>query len=340
MDAVTSAVIMLAGIAAIPVTGKIVLNHLSRTKKRRQEKKKQKEKYRMLHDKDYQEKINKKRKLVSDLDKKSNLTFKNAKTGRRVDIAVESKEIEGISTANLDSLMSETIFKGTLRCKCTDGVVRAETIYIYQPKLQTLKGTVIGPRLKDGALNDRTAYAVKLPDGEVVSTYIPRRELISGLNYDFVRGTNTHQNPDIQRYFDIEIPKDEKGNLIPVNLNDPNELKQLKEYVVKHSKHRGGPEGYFGNIYGEALEAAHKFDNERAEPYDITLITGETAKPEVVEKEKEKEQKTDYGYDYYDRYNYHRPSWMGERGTDYAQNVDLADHVFGPDHSGGPRRRH
>lgn len=327
MDSVLYGTLIIAGFVAAPVVAKTVAMGVMKYIEHRKKKKIIKEKRRMLTDKNYRERMLKQKKLSSALDNKNTITFRNGKTGRSVGITVKQ-----------DNKGDQLILKGTLRCKCSDGVIRSETIYLYQPKITTLKGVQVGPlTTKDGHLRDTSVYAVKLPDtGEIATAYVPKREVVSGLNYDLVRGSKNFQEPRLSSYIDIEIPKDAQGNYIPVDLTNPTEAQEFKKYVERHKKHAHGADGYFGNIYGEAERSAAK-GPELADAMDIKDLTGTTAKTEVVEKVKPKEEKTDYGYDYYDRFNYHRPAWMGEHGTDYAYNLDLADHVFGPDHPGpGP----
>lgn len=336
MDAVTQAVIIIGCIAATPAVLRTAARLTMKFINHRKKEKKRKERYRMSHDKEYQKRMLKKRGFVKDLENKNSMRFTNPKTGLSKEIAVEYANDLGIT--------DQVVLRGTLRCKCTDGVVRAETVYLLQPTFKTLaSGAIIKPAMtKSGHITKGNPYRVNI-GGETYETYAPRRELASGINFDFVRGSKFHQDPSIKNYFDIELETDQNGNYIPVDLTNPEELKRIKEYIDKKKSYKVGPEGYFLNIYDEALEAREKF-NVRAEPFDITQITGEPAKTESKDdKSQERVEKTDYGYDYYDRYNYHRPGWMGERGSDYAYNFDMSDHVLGGDghyqHNGGPGRR-
>ena len=163
----------------------------------------------------------KKQKLQQAISKKNNVTFKSPTTGRTLDVPLETDYARG------ELKEQEIIIKGTIRCKCSDGIIRGETIYLYQPILRTSKGKRVGPIITNGALNADAPYQANY-DGDQFVAHIPKREVVSQLNFDFIRGSKNHQNPEIRGYMDIEVPKDENGNYIPVDFTDPKELQEFK----------------------------------------------------------------------------------------------------------------
>ena len=247
MDSVIYSAIFLAVVVAGPAAFKLSMlgvaklaGFLSRRLQRSRKK-------RMLTDKKFQKQQLKSKGLEDNLGKKVGIRFFNQKTNtsQKMNVVMDKG-------CNIDD---DVILKGMLTVRRPDNTYIKETIYLFQPELFNGNGQKLGPvRNKDGTLSDNDPYFAKTPNGEVVRGYALKREVTSGMTFDFVKGSAHSQIPGLEKYISIDIPRDEKGNYIPMDVNDPKELKAFKEYIENRQKIQSIP-NYLHFLIDTAQEA-------------------------------------------------------------------------------------
>lgn len=170
-----------------------------------------------------------------------------------------TKDINIREISNFD-IEQDKIFHGRVKVKTASKGVMDDHIYLFQPRVYSQSGTLLGPKFMDnGSLSDRHTYLAR--DGktkELMTSYLPKREVLSGIQYDFVN-TSTHANKDeLADFIEVIIPQDEHGNYIPVDMNDPDERRKFDEYVEFFHKSNIDPTNYFLKrikYAGEAYQA-------------------------------------------------------------------------------------
>ena len=320
MDSVTYGALMMAAFVAAPAVIKSVKDVASKLRKKRKKKKIIKERKRMNSDPEYQEQKLKKQGFAKAVDLGNVITMKSARTGRTLPVPLNYAE------ANPALGEQEVLLKGTLRCMCSDGIIRGETIYLIQPILKTNKGKVVGPVIENGTVDKNAPYIANY-DGDQFFTYVPKIEAVSRMAYDFVRGDDYIQNKQVLGYLDIELEADANGRYIPVDLSNPQEKAEYDAYVAKRTQQDAI--NYYASIYAEALHTVQS--SKRSEPFDISKVTGKTADQAVVAKEKPQEKKVEYDFSYYNQFNPNQPAVFARPGTDVTRNFDITDHIFGDD---------
>ena len=164
----------------------------------------------------------------------------------------------------------DKVYRGQLIYYTKEGVENYGDIYLFQPRLlyKTHSGTVtIVPNDIKGTLKKGEEYKYRNRDSQdpqdVFVGYTPKREILSRNRFDFVKGEYRHcidaESDDAQKVVDledqelrqliiIEMDRDPAGNLIPVNLQDPQERARLEAYKEAHLK-----KDPTGTQYGNAL---------------------------------------------------------------------------------------
>lgn len=170
--------------------------------------------------------------------------FKGIKSGKKSKLVIKEDTSFDIK--------KDVVIKGKLTRKQGSETV-TETIYLFQPRVSTKGAKSIGPKVSDGALNDKFTYLCKTGDSEEILTgYVPKREVLTGIQFDFdskgihpesercefsfagleeiKKGSSIAKMSD---YIDIEFERDEKGNIKTVDLTNKNELTEFSNYIKK-----------------------------------------------------------------------------------------------------------
>ena len=334
MDSVLYATLMIAGVIAVPSVLGSIAYAIKQGAKTRKAKKNLKRINKQNNDPKYKKQVAKERELERKMTSKTSLTFRSKKTKTTSDVVVNRVEDTAV--------INQVVIKGVMKCQCPDGVVRAETIYLMQPKYKTSDGAPVGPFLNgSGHLPAEAPYAVQdAQTGELLRADMPKVEAISGIPFDYVTGSKSFGDESLRTILSVDVPRDKKGNIVPVDFSDKKQLEDFKAYTARFSgKSFEDIAVYYTGVLEAAKETIKERKNRKIETYDVDHLFDDD-KDEKQTQTQVQVQQADNGYDFYDRYNYHRPGWMGEMGTDYSYNVDLADHVFGPDghHGHGPGR--
>lgn len=324
MDPVTVAAVLAVTVLCTPLItrGAAIAYHLITEGKKKKAKKmlvKKARKY--LKDKNYRHKVDKERALIQALNRSNNIKFTNASGTRSVNINVKT-------ITDFDE-SKEIILRGKLHFRLPNSQVVTQPIFLFQPRCETADGKKVGPILtKKGRLYDQNPYLVKMPDtGEIVRSYVPKREVVSGMNFDFVQGSANFQDESLKRFLYIELETDENGNYIPVDLNDPKQLVGFRKYL-QFCRTQENAAHYFSRIYETALYSSKVLAVKEAVAYRTqgAVETARESTPTGLEAQDP--------YAFYDRYNYNREPWLGAPGTVYDHNEDFVAHAMGL--QGGP----
>lgn len=184
---------------------------------------------------EYQEKLIHDRQIENALDKTKNMNFVNVKDSKDLFSMRLREEFQ----FDIDK---DIVLKGTLRCKDKVQNPVEMPIYLYQPRLfgsrpGTNEEVCIGPIKKsNGKLNKKYMYLVKKPGvaNQTYYGYVPKAEISTGDEYDFDKDNDFNSNYRIFDYINITFDYDANGDILPVNLNDPAERKQVLDYIAKY----------------------------------------------------------------------------------------------------------
>lgn len=281
MDSVTITVLLIAAVVAGPAALKLVAFALAKMANFAAKKLKKAERKRMLRDKEYQKQKLQSKGLKNDLGKKVGIRFFNSKkkSSQRLSVVMDKG-------CDIDD---DVILKGMLTVVNKDGKTLREPIYLFQPELFNSKGEKLGPVLnKEGKLPDDNPYFARMTNGDVGRGYALKREVASGMCFDFVKGSIHSQIPGLENFISIEIPRDKNGNYIPVDMNNTEELQAFKRYIETRQKMPSVP-NYLHNLIDMAEEAKATARTVYAEAGDVYSIDEEReAKEEAAREAKEK----------------------------------------------------
>ena len=274
-----------------------------RLKKAENKKKKQEE---LENSPEYQEELIRKRKFENAIDKTKTMSFLNTKNSEdKIDVRLREEFQFDID--------KDIVVKGTLRCNAGSKIEMP--IYLYQPRLfasNNGKEICIGPKLtKDGKLNNKYIYVAKKPgnDTNIFYGYVPKAEISTGSEYDFVKNNPFTSDRRILEFINITLDTDSKGNTLPLDLKNPETRKEVEEYIKKYQD---------TNIFYEYARQASKALADKEEKENLERIredaiyqdqisrvqkeekANETKKEETIDKEKEA-----YKQYYEDQYGYY-----------------------------------
>lgn len=224
MDSITYSVIFLAVVVGAPLALKLTGITIGKIAGFISKRLKVAKKRKMKNNKQYQKQQLKSKGLEDNLGKKVGVRFFNSKskTSQKMTVVMDKG-------CDIDQ---DIILKGMMTVRREDGTVIKEPIYLFQPELFNGKGQKLGPvKNKDGTLTDNNPYFAKMPNGEIGRGYALKREVTSGMCFDFVKGSEHAQIPGLENYLFIDIPRDKNGNYIPMDVNDPKELRAFKAYI-------------------------------------------------------------------------------------------------------------
>ncbi len=183
------------------------------------------------------------------------IQFINTKTNARKNISVNEQ-------CSFD-FEKDVLLRGVVRVRLKDGRIAEDDIYLFQPRVYGANGTAIGPKLnKTGALLDQNGYLVRVPGEDAIYRgYVPKREVMSGEIFDFVRDSvYADPNDPLKEFIDIEIPKDKDGNFIPVDKKDPAQIAAFKKYVTERKKYNIDQHSYLADLIDAAKDAKETYD--------------------------------------------------------------------------------
>lgn len=227
----------------------------TKSKKKDQKKKRIKEIKKFKRNKKYANKVIEQKKMartIKSLRTKDNIIAFYGRGSNTYDVKVNT-------ITDFDP-SKEIIIRGHLYYMQSNGRYREVPIYLFQPRYQTEDGKKVGPFLTQrGHLQERNPYIAKAPDtGEILRGYLPKREIISGMNFDFIAGSPNFEEPKLAQFLRIDAERDENGNYIPLDLNDPDQALGFRRYLAFHQTKEKAIE-YFSNIYSTALHSSKQY---------------------------------------------------------------------------------
>lgn len=278
-------------------------------------------------------------KIDQSLDRVQDLLFKNLCT----------KETEKIRVSEIGKYKHEedVLLKGRLHIVDAEGKRTVQDIYLFQPRLYVGQNK-IGPVLNSkGAMLDQYAYLCRREGSDdILAGYVPRREVFSGMRFDYVtngKHSFLERNPkykndskqdlqtmaSIEQFFYIDLPKDSEGNIIPVDLNNPEELRDFQNYAKAHlqnlEKNGVFPEEYFMQEYAKAQVALVKYINDYEPVYVPSISKMENNTQESIKVVSARKTEASIN-DYYKRFDYYLSPEFGERYNCYDGKNPSAHH--------------
>jgi len=255
MDPVTVVVIGVVTLAAAPFLGKLALYGAMQGIKKIKKTIKKKREYHQRHDKKYQARLKKTRDLQRSIEKRRTTSFRNTKTGE-----VKNVNINEINTFDMSK---DIILKGTVYIQNPNGGEPAkDTIYLFQPRVYGVNNVPIGPKTdKNGHLYDKNSYLLRTPgSNDIYSGYVPKREVLSGRQFDFVGDSANLQDNPLNGFINIEIEKDANGNFIPLDKNNAEAMREFNNYVRMRQQHNVDQDRYLDGLVAKAIEAKEVYD--------------------------------------------------------------------------------
>lgn len=248
MDPVTVFVLIVAGIIVVPKVLPIAALGLANLGIKIYDKIKEVRKNQRKKSKKYQ-KINEEKEAVyKSLIKDHNMEFTSIdkKTRRKFNVT---------EIVNFDE-KKDKLYHGKLVIKGQDGKVIEDDIYLFQPRVYA-NDVLLGPcYTKKGSLSDKFGYTAKIPGtNEYFTGYVPKREFMSGRQFDYVNSSIHNNSENIKQFINIVIPQDESGNYIPVDLSDKKELESLRQYVIARTEYGVDPDEYLDSRLKMAEES-------------------------------------------------------------------------------------
>lgn len=243
-------------------------------KKAENKKKKQEE---LENSPEYQEELIRKRKFENSIDKTKKLGFLNTKNSEdKFDVRLREEFQFDID--------KDIVVKGTLRCNAGSKIEMP--IYLYQPRLfasNNGKEICIGPKLtKDGKLNNKYIYVAKKPgnDTNIYYGYVPKAEISTGSEYDFVKNNPFTSDRRILEFINITLDTDSNGNTIPVDLKNPETRKEVEEYIKKYQD---------TNVFYEYARQASKALADKEEKENLERIREDARYQEQISRAQKEE---------------------------------------------------
>lgn len=283
--------------------------------------------------------------IKADMDKFHHISFTGIKTKKKAIVNVR----EDVSFNESE----DVLLKGRLHIVDVNGRRTVQDIYLFQPRVFSSEGVFLGPKLdKTGKLSDKYTYLCRQNGGEILNGYMPKREIFTGMRFDFIPDDSHNfidRNPNfadfssedrrqaeqLEQFINIDIPRDGNGQYIPVNLNDPKQKAEFEKYKKAHLGNKKTPKEYFRDQLNIAKAAFYKYLNEHRPDYAYapsrTTEQEESAEPIKVESSKKAEQSIN---DFYKRFDYYIQSPFGERYNDYNGEYG---YTSGPHHHHGRR---
>ena len=157
----------------------------------------------------------------------------------------------------------DKMYRGVLYYYQGNNWTQGEDIYLFQPRLLFKNGTsvvTIRPNDIKGYLERGQEYKYRnrgtQDPKDVYVGYTPKREVLTGNRFDFIKGEYRHcidaqtdsrqaevnaEDQELRQHIVIMVPKLPNGNLVPVNLQDPKEKEAFEAYKAKHLNLKDDP---------------------------------------------------------------------------------------------------
>ncbi len=297
MDPVTLVVIGVVGLALAPIAGKLAVYGVTKAFNKIRKSLKKRKEYRLRHNKQYQEKLKRTREAQRAIEKKRAVAFKNTKTGE-----IKNVNINEINTFDSNK---DIILKGKVIVQNPNGGAPAEDIiYLFQPRVFGMNNVPIGPKLdKNGHLYDSNAYLLRTPgDPDIYRGYVPRREVLSGRQFDYVSDSVNANLGKLKGFINIELQKDEKGNFIPLDKNNVQEMNEFKRYIQMQQSKSISQDEYLDSLLAKATESYEAYREAHKPRYAKPTEEVSVEEMQKVEKSRESQAKREAQKDaYYDR---------------------------------------
>lgn len=347
MDPILIVLLGITGVALAPKVIPTIASHIivnfGKMKKRRERKKEIQKEYRPT--KKQQAEKERERRVVTSKVKVDKYRFRSVSSKRETDLTLKE-----MSFYDPDK---DEILHGKLKITAPDGKVTLEDIYMYQPRVLSANNSLIGPKkTKNGNIASKNCYLCRAEGSdEILRGYIPKREILSNLCYDFdIQSPHRFADrfPDIknqtddyrtnasniEKFIQIEFDKDQEGNFIPVDLKKKSEAEKFRAYIQKHKTSKLQPREYFLDKIKLAEFSLEDYLEKTKPSYARANIRNQ--EQTILKVEDSKKPETENPYAWYDRFNYYLPSMLGDR----VQVGDTIEHgaPHGPHPGHGPRR--
>ncbi|MDE6292325.1 MAG: hypothetical protein K2L98_01445, partial [Bacilli bacterium] len=251
---------------------------------------------------------------------------------------------------NTFDMQNDVILKGKVYIQNPNGGEPAvDTIYLFQPRLYGVNNVQIGPKLdKNGHLYDKHSYLLRTPgSSDIYSGYVPRREVLTGRQFDYVSDSVNAQEDPLSNFIKIELEEDEKGNFIPLDKNNVAQMNEFKKYVELRQKHNIDQDRYLDGLLAKASEAREAYIKATKPQYAKPTNQQSREELQKVERARESREKREaQNRAYYDRIAHMNmvDSAMHNYGLDdHAQHIGVPGMGMpmgqmppGPPPSGGP----
>ena len=202
------------------------------------------------------------------------------------------------------------LYRGVLTCYLgQDKQPEVREIYLFQPRLLFRGATTtteIVPNDLKGQLIKGHEYQYRTNGStEIFTGYTPKREVLTGDRFDYVEGEYRSKidgiskddqkekeelDSDVRSIVVIDIPKDANGNLVPVNLQDPQEKAAFEAYKEKHVKQDPTMSQYSNALYqiirrAKAIVKGGYTRRTKGEDLDLTGVRKEPEKKSAPKKD-------------------------------------------------------
>lgn len=195
----------------------------------------------------------------------------------------------------------DKIYRGIMGQYLEDGTYQTlGEVYLFQPRLMyktkdpktnTEVKQELTPNDAKGVLDQKQTYLINIANGKgPFYGYTPKREVLTGMRLDYVQNENRYcidaetdqqqkeledREYNLRSIIEIIVPRDNNGNLIPVDLNNPEEAKAFAEYKARHQKSPEDTSFYFKlyNIVETAKEKVKRGFTRRIKGRDTDYST-------------------------------------------------------------------
>ncbi|MDE5630159.1 MAG: hypothetical protein K2I70_01015, partial [Bacilli bacterium] len=139
----------------------------------------------------------------------------------------------------------------------------------FQPRVYGVNNVSIGPKLdKNGHLYDKNSYLLRTPgDPDIYSGYVPKREILTGRQFDFVGDSANAKEHPLNGFINIVIEKDANGNFIPLDKNNKEEMRKFNNYIKMRREHNIDQDRYLDGLLAKASEAKEVYDENNKPRY-------------------------------------------------------------------------
>ncbi len=254
-----------------------------------------------------QKKLKEDYELLKELKPEMAISFTNARTKKVTTINAREE-------LSFDFSKNDRMFAGRVIIYDVDKrPIFDKPIYVYQPRLESLNGIPLGPVYDvRGNLSEKAPYLVKDANtGDKMYASLPKRELLSGIPFDFVNDSVFQENSALNEFIDVVIPKDEHGNFIPVDFSKEEERNKFKQYMDTFRHDYSKVASYYISLLDRAQESLEQY-RERTKPNYARPLATESSN--IVHRIEESRKPKNNPYRFLnEQYNYWRPFGLPPR---------------------------